>query len=260
MLIKAATLKGYKLVNLDGEMGKVSEFYFDDLYWAIRYLAADTGNYLFGRQVLISPFALGAVIQSEKYIKLDLTKKKLEDGPALNSGQPVSRQFEEDYFQYYRWPKYWANPYDWGQYARIEQDTGKSVPPASGGKEWDSNLRSSHDVCGLHVKATDGNIGHVEDFIIDDETWTIRYLVIAMQNWWPGKRVLVSPHWLERISWDKSTIFIDILRETIRLTPEYTEDTNLDRAYELSLHQHYKRPANWNDVLADKLASRQKNP
>ena len=46
ILIKAKTLKGYQLESLDGEIGKVEEFYFDDHHWTIRYLVADTGNWL----------------------------------------------------------------------------------------------------------------------------------------------------------------------------------------------------------------------
>ena len=106
MLNKAKTLNGYKLDSLDGEIGKVNEFYFDDRHWTIRYLVADTGNWLTGRQVLISPYALNSVIKSEKHLSVDLTKKQIEDSPSLNTDKPVSRQFEEDYHGYYGWPTY----------------------------------------------------------------------------------------------------------------------------------------------------------
>ena len=114
MLNKAKTLKGYKLHSLDGEIGKVKEFYFDDQHWTIRYLVADTGNWLTGRQVLISPYALVAVNKEEQHIAIDLTKKQIEDSPSLNSDKPVSRQFEEAYYGYYGWPMYWGGPYMWG--------------------------------------------------------------------------------------------------------------------------------------------------
>ena len=114
MLNKAKTLKGYKLDSLDGEIGKVKEFYFDDQHWTIRYLVADTGNWLTGRQVLISPYALVAVNKEEQHIAIDLTKKQIEDSPSLNSDKPVSRQFEEAYYGYYGWPMYWGGPYMWG--------------------------------------------------------------------------------------------------------------------------------------------------
>ena len=107
LLSTVKTLKGYKLDSLDGEIGKVKEFYFDDKYWTIRYLVADTGNWLSGRQVLISPYALRAVNKEEQNIAINLTKKQIEDSPSLDSDKPVSRQFEEYYYVYYGWPMYW---------------------------------------------------------------------------------------------------------------------------------------------------------
>ena len=247
MLNKAKTMRGYTLHGLDGEIGKAKEFYFDDHYWTIRYLVADTGNYLFGRQVLISPYALVTVDQKEEYIKINLTIKQIEDSPALNTDQPVSRQFEEAYFQYYRWPHYWVGPYDWGQYPSIERDPEKRDACNQGGKAWDSHLRSIHDVSGYHIQATDGDLGHVDDFIIDDETWTIRYLVIDTKNWWPGKKVLISPQWIERVSWNESTVFVGLPREIIRESPEFNDESELTRDYEIGLHRLYARQGYWID-------------
>jgi hypothetical protein len=93
----------------------------------------------------------------------------------------------------------------------------------------------------------DGEIGHVEDFIIDDEMWAIRYLIIDTQNWWPGKKVLISPQWIERVSWRKSKVFVNLIRETIRQSPEYTEESLLNRDYETGLHRHYNRLGYWVD-------------
>jgi hypothetical protein len=260
MLIKAATLNGYKLDSLDGEIGQVDEFYFDDQHWVMRYLVVNTGNWLTGRLVLISPYALKSIDSKAQHIGIDLNKLQIEESPPLNSDKPVSRQFEEAYYGYYGWPMYWAGPFMWGYSPYIERDRQYWIACSEEKNGWDPHLRSTDDVSGYHLRATDGDIGHVEDFIIDDETWAIRYLVIATQNWWPGKKVLVSPRWIERISWDDSTVFINLPRETIRQSPEYTEDSILDRDYELRLHQHYERPAYWDDVLADKLDSGQKKP
>ena len=200
MLNKAKTLKGYKLHSLDGEIGKVKEFYFDDHHWTIRYLVADTGTWLMGRQVLISPYALVAVNKEEQHITVDLTKKQIEDSPSLNSDKPVSRQFEETYYGYYGWPVYWSGPYMWGYYPTIVRDREKWRKSNQGGKAWDPHLRSTDDVSGHHIQAADGEIGHVDDFIVDDETWAIRYLIVDTRNWWPGKKVLISPKWIERVS------------------------------------------------------------
>ena len=208
MLSKAKALNGYRLDSLDGEIGKVNEFYFDDRHWTIRYLVADTGSWLPTRKVLISPYALNSVITSEKHLSVNLTKKQIESSPSLDSHNPVSRQFEDDYFDYYGWPAYWTGSSVWGDSPYMERDRNKWGQFTKGAKAWDRHLRSSHEVTGYHLQALDGEIGHIEDFVIDDETWTIRYLIVGTKNWWPGKKVLVAPHWIERVSWSESKVFI----------------------------------------------------
>ncbi len=247
ILIKARTLKGYQLDSIDGEIGKVEEFYFDDHHWTIRYLVADTGNWLTGRQVLISPYALGAVNTSEKLITVDLTKTQIENSPSLNSDKPVSKQFETDYYGYYGWPIYWGAPYMWGYYPYLERDSEQWKNFTTGEKAWDPHLRSTHQVTDYHIQASDGEIGHVEDFIIDDETWAIRYLIVDTRNWWPGKKVLLSPQWIESVSWEEGKVYVDLLRETIRQSPEYTEGSLLTREYETGLHRHYNSHGYWID-------------
>jgi len=112
-MLEVKTLAGYKLQSLDGEIGKVREFYFDDRYWTIRYLVADTGSWLTDRQVLISPYAMVGVSRAEQHIMVDLTKKQIESSPSLSSDEPISKQFETYYYGYYGYPTYWASPYMW---------------------------------------------------------------------------------------------------------------------------------------------------
>jgi uncharacterized protein YrrD len=256
MLIKAETVKGYSLDSRDGEIGKVKEFYFDDRHWAIRYLVADTGGWLTGRQVLISPYALVAVSKEEQHITVDLTRKQIEDSPSLDSDKPVSRQFEEAYYGYYGWPMYWGGPYMWGPYSYPMRDREKWRESTQGKQTWDPHLRSTRDVSGDHIQAADGDIGHVEDFIIDDETWAIRYLIIDTRNWWAGKKVLLSPRWIERVSWTELKVFVNLTRETIKQSPEYAEELLLTRDYETGLHRHYNRQGYWVDEPAVKEHSR----
>ena len=261
MLNKVKTLKGYKLNCIDGEIGKVKEFYFDDHHWTIRYLVADTGNWLVGRQVLISPYALDGVNNEDQYIIINLTKNQIENSPSLDSDKPVSRQYEEDYYTYYEWPVYWGGPNIWGTCGLspiIEsgQSQGKLMDSTQGDKWWDTHLRSTHEVSGYTIQATDGEIGHVEDFIIDDKTLAIRYLIIDTKNWWPGKKVLVSPKWIERVSWDESKVFVNLLRETIKQSPEYTDESLLTREYETGLYQYYNQQGYWIDELDSNEHSR----
>jgi hypothetical protein len=247
MLDKAKTLRGYTLRSLDGDIGKVKDFYFDDHHWTIRYLVADTGDWLAGRLVLISPHSLKEVNRKQRYIAIDLTQKQIELSPSWNSDKPVSRQLEEDYYGYYGWPAYWSGSLMWGPYTYLPHDRVQSSEVNAGGKAWDPQLRSFAAVRGYNIHADDGEIGHVDDFIIDDETWAIRYLVIETQNWWPGKKVLVSPRWITRVSWDESKVFVDLQRETIKRSPKYAEEALLTREYEIGLHRHYDRIGYWAD-------------
>lgn len=236
MLIKAKTLKSYKLHCRDGEIGKIKGFYFDDRHLTIRYLVIDTGNWLTGRQVLISPYALTDVNKEEQYIIINLTKKQIEDSPPLESNKAISRQFENAYHGYYGWPMYWIGPYTWGYYPNIIRNPNdwKEYTPVE--KVQKSHLRSTNEVSSYDIQAEDGEIGHIEDFIIDDEMWAIRYLVIDTRNWWLGQKVLVSSKWIKRISWNKSEVIVNLLREAIRKSPEYTDETLLTQDYEARLH------------------------
>lgn len=245
MLNTIKTLKGYKLQALDGEIGTVKELYFDDRFWTIRYLVVDTGNWLTDRSVLISPYGLNAVNKEKKHIHVQLTKKQIEDSPSLNSDKPVSRQFEEAYYGYHSWPAYWSDSYMWGYFPDIERDSKKWERTDKAGKAWDPNLRSTNHVTGYYIQAKDGEIGHVEDFVVDDKNWTIRYLVVDTKNWLPGKKVLVSPQWIEKVSWNESKVFVSLQRENVRLSPEYSEESLLTRDYEIGLHQYYNRPNYW---------------
>ncbi len=251
MLNKVKNLKGYKLDSLDGEFGEVKEFYFDDRHWTIRYLVANTGGWLMGRQVLISPYALVAAIKDEEHIAVDLSKKQIEDSPSLSTDTPVSRQFEQSYFGYYGYPTYWNGPNIWGAFPYPMLDRVQWTETSNDNKGWDPNLRSTDAVSDYNIQALDGEIGHVEDFIIDDETWSIRYLIVNTRNWWPGKKVLVSPHWIERVSWEESKVFINLTREAIKQSPEYTDEALITRDYETGLHRHYQIPGYWEVEPAD---------
>jgi hypothetical protein len=250
MLNKAKTLESYKLESLNGPIGKVKEFYFDDRHWTIRYLVAETGSWLVSRQVLISPYALTAVNREEKSIATDLSKAQIEASPPLESHKPVSQQFEEAYYGHYGYPVYWGGPFNWGAYPYIERDRQRWTKPGQTKKNWDPHLNSTFSVSGNHIQALDGEIGHVQDFIIDDESWAIRYLVIDTHNWWPGKKVLVSPRWIERVSWDERKVFVNLDRETVKQSPAYTGESELTREYETRLHQHYQRKGYWIDEIA----------
>jgi uncharacterized protein YrrD len=249
MLRQAKDLNDYKLGARDGEIGKVKEFYFDDQSWAVRYLIADTGGWLSGRRVLISPYALDPANKNAKVIPVDLTREQIENCPSLGADKPVSRQYEMQYYPYYGWPGYWGGPYMWGSSAYPKRGKGGWSETSRDAESDDPHLRSTKDVTGRTIQARDGEIGDVEDFVIDDEAWAIRYLIVDTGNWWPGKKILISTRWIERISWEESKVFINLTCEAIKQGPEYTEEALITRDYETRLHRHYNRQGYWVDEL-----------
>jgi hypothetical protein len=248
MLRRVKDLRGFGIRARDSEIGQVDQFYFDDENWTIRYLVANTGSWLVGRQVLISPIAVGETDWESKQLEVELTKQQVENSPHIDAYKPISRQREAEYYGYYGYPYYWGGPFLWGpavhprQVARSRADRSQSATPTADG---DSHLRSTKEVTGYRIEATDGEIGHVEDFIVDDENWAIRYMLVDTRNWWPGKKVLVSPRWIKRVSWTDSRVYVDLSREAIKSSPEYDESPLINRQYESSLYSHYGRPPYW---------------
>ncbi|WP_263375541.1 PRC-barrel domain-containing protein [Granulicella aggregans] len=245
MLIKAKHLKGYRLNSTDGTIGSAREFYFDDQYWSIRYLVARTAGWLSGRQVLLSPYSVIGIDPIDETVSLSLTKQQIENSPSIDDDEPVSRQFEESYYNYYGYPPYWGGPYIWGSYPYLERDSAKWSGWDMSQAPWNRHLRSTQEVTGYHILASDGEIGHVEDFVIDEETWAIRYLVVATTDFWPGKKILVSPQWVESINWETREVVIDLSRERIKNAPAYVDDAVITRDYESGLYGYYDRDGYW---------------
>jgi hypothetical protein len=249
MLTNSTFLTGLAIHATDGELGTVDEFYFDDETWTIRYFVIKTGGWLLGRKVLISPISVIRVDWEKKRLDVALTKKQVEHSPDIDTHQPVSRQHEADYSAYYGYNYYWGGPYMWGPAfypADLSQKSSTEVAKEKVRRgSADSHLRSSGTVTGYHVESTDSEIGHLSGFVVDDELWAIRYIEVETRNWVPGKKVLVAPAWIVRVSWADSKIYAFLLREEIKSAPEYVLSRPLTRDYESRLYFHYGRPPYW---------------
>ena len=228
MLRNLKPLYGDKLGALDGEVGHVKDFYFDDQSWAVRYVVADTGTWLAGRQVLLSPYAFGSLRQVGKLLVVNLSRKQIENSPSIETHKPVSRQYEEEYHRYYGWPLYWQGGSLWGV-----SDLPTSKPPpkppqseqtAESGQKLDrpdAHLRSTQAVAGYHLQASDGVVGRVCDYLVDPQTWAIRELIIKIGHRFSGKEVQIPTSQIERISYEKSSVFVSMTQEAIERNPTF---------------------------------------
>lgn len=259
MLRNVNSLIGYGIRATDGDLGKVDEFYFDDQTWTIRYLVVETGTWLAGRKVLLSPVALGEPDWKSRTFGANLTIEQVLNGPELDTAKTVSRQHEMDLSEHYAWPMYWGSELSTGGVfgtvplgpLSYEQPEAKTQAAGPQGPD-DPHLRGTRSVAGHHVSATDGDLGQVEDYIIDDETWRVHFLVVNTGSWLPGRSVLISPHWIKSVEWGESKVIVDLSREEIKGSPGFEPSQPVSVDYEGKLHDYYGRPAR--EALAtDKL-------
>jgi uncharacterized protein YrrD len=221
---------GYAIRATDGDLGKVDEFYFDDATWIIRYMVVKTGNWLSGRKVLISLAVLGKPDWESRTFSVNLTCAQVRESPDIDTERPVYRQHEAELQEYYQWPLYWetgnGGAFGITPYPICENPVERIFPETK--RQDDLHLRSTHQVTGYHIHATDGEIGHVESIIIDVEKWAVTFLVVDTGNWLPGKKVLISPQWIKKVNWADTSVYLDRSREAVQESPEF-DDTKINR-------------------------------
>ncbi len=248
MLRSTRELKDYVIEAKDGDIGRCHDFLFDDEDWVVRYMVADTGKWIPNRRVLLSPISLGNPRWESKRLPVHLEKDQVEHAPALSESEPVSRQHEAELLNYYGYPYYWVGNALWGPEAtpalmKEWVEAAQATPPQEA--QGDPHLRSVDEVTGYHIVATDGEIGHVEEFILDDENWALRYMVVDTRNWLPGRKVLVSPHWVTQLDWSEEKVEVALTREAVEGSPVYDPRQPVNREYETRLYDFYGRPVYW---------------
>lgn len=206
------------LAAIDGDIGRVKDWYFDDQTWMIRYLVADTGTWLPGRLVLLAPQALGKMEPFEKTLHVKLTKKQIKNCPPIESHLPVSRQHEIEYYRYYGWPAYWETDATWGLGVSPVLLPQPVAPPR---RRSDRHLQSTRAVNGYLIRATDGAIGTVSGFMVDDRNWEIRELVAETGHWYDGRQILISPSKVREIDYGDSLIRVDLTKAEIQNKAEH---------------------------------------
>ncbi len=242
MLTQASAMNGYSIQASDGKIGTVSDLLFDDDTWLVRWLVVDVGDWLLGRKVLLPSTALGHLNREEEQFSVRLSQQQIKASPDIDTNLPVSRHMETDIYDYYGWRPYWPNGLYLGGFG-YPSDSFASTPDSADGPGGvapiDRHLRSAHEIKGCHIHATDGEIGHVDDLLIEDGDWSIHYLSVETSNWWTGKDVLISPRSVQDIDWQERVISLDVDRARVKGSPPYAPTTQLDRIYENQFHDYY---------------------
>ena len=263
MLNAVLSLKRFEIQAKDGSLGTVSDFLFDDSTWKIRWMVVDTGRWLNARKVLVHPSAVISVACEAREVTVSLTKAQVEGSPGILQDRPVSQQMQNDLYTYYGLDPLWGGGlFGGGKVGASEVGGGTGAiasplsEPAYFGTaavrdtergdsdldEGDPHLRSIVEVTGYHVHATDGDIGHVQDFLIDNVSWDVRYLIIVTSNWWVGQHVLISPHAVKSVDRSNRHVRLDLTRERIKSSPSWNPSNVIDGEFGQRLHSHYDWP------------------
>lgn len=256
MLLATSGFTNKPVQAIDGQLGKVTDFYFDDKYWTLRYLVVTLGSWLTGRQVLVSPASITSY--RDKVVTTDLTREKVRESPPVDAHEPVSRQQEERLHLYFGWPPYWMGdammvggaaypPIPGGANAtqvREREDSRETAGKTPDELE-EPHLRSVDAVKGYRIHAEDGDMGHVDDLIFDDDDARVRYIVVDTGNWLPGRKVLIMPDWIREIAWADRAAYVRTSKETVKDAPEYDPSLPVNRDYEMVFHDYYGRAYYW---------------
>jgi uncharacterized protein YrrD len=229
------------LLATDGEIGHVQELYFDDRTWAVRYLVVKAGGWLLSREVLLAPAAVADINDANGTMSIALTKEQIKAAPPIEAAKPLSREYEEAYFRHFQWAPYWepgptalGSSLPFPETPPIPIDT---TLPADAPKN--PHLRSTSEVIGYDIQAKNGLIGHVEDLVVDDEAWTVRYVEVDTKNWLPGKKVLLQTMRIDHISWAERSVAVMLSQQAIESAPGYDPSRLITPAYEVQLFKHY---------------------
>jgi len=245
---RVSELRGLTIAATDGDIGTLDDLYFDSKTWRVRYLVVDTGTWLSGRRVSVAPHVAHPPNVGAKRLPVSLTRAQVEGSPDVSTTPPVSRQQEIAWHAYYGYPLYWTTPDLLGAQPLLAAPDPRAAlaeEELAARESGEPNLQSAQEVRGFYIGAADGEIGHVADFLVEVEPWTIRYLIVDTSNWWAGKQVLVAPGWITDVSWNDSRVYTTLTREAIKSSPEYDPTAPVQRDYESRLYGHYRRPNYW---------------
>lgn len=251
MLRSLNEVLGYELMAQDGGVGTVKDLFFSDEDWTIRYLIVDTGPWIFGRRILISPEALEQPVWASETFPVNLTREQVKESPDVDIAKPVSREYEEKLSKHYSWTHYWiVTP---GSPARPPYFPSNLFKPEKDSEEEEgitSHLRSVNEILKYMVQARDGEVGTMADFIVDDEEWQLIYMVVDVADWLKSeKQVLVSPEWVSTIEVSDHKIMLDLTQDAVKYSPPFDPTLPVNRQYEEVIYDYYGKPKYWQQVV-----------
>ncbi len=250
MLINAKRIIGAKVHALDGDIGKVSDIYFDDKTWNLRYIVITSGSWLDSRELLLIPSSLRVPDPFYDTIITDMTRDKVQKSPSVFTDLPVSRQYENQLHRYYAWSPYWYYPMHagFGIYPypavvpkpestlneEMKQRQDKRLENA------DPNLRSFNEIKKYKIDATDKELGKIEDLLIERESALITHLVLDTIEWWPSKHVAIETSFIEKINYGLRWIEVGLDSKAIKDAPAFSDSASSNPAYMESLASYYR--------------------
>lgn len=212
MLIAAKHIYGTPLEAIDGTVGTLYDILFDDQSWRLRHLVITTDRWFFGEQVLLDLAALDRADWSEPRVWLRLTKQQVRESPTIPSDRSLTQRPTIELAQTLVAEAYSTNIVD------AEADAGS-----------EPHLCSTKMLTGMHIQCADSHqLGHIEDFLVDDQTWSVRDMVIDTRNWLPGKRVLIEPALVKSINWEDREVQLSLPRDQIEHRHPYEHEATSD--------------------------------
>lgn len=243
MLRNIGDVRGRPVEAADGDIGEIRGFFFDDRSWVVRYIIIEAGSWLNRREVVISPTAFKNPLWHAKTFPVALRKHQIESSPEIDPAKPITRPEELQIVQHYGWPAYWESD---SLYKRLVTVAGAALGTAVAEKHSAVHaLRSTEQLFGTLLKATDGDVGKIADLVIDDVSWEIHYIVVDTGTWLAGKKVLIAPEWIEHADWEPPRLSVGMSQKVIRESPAYDPAYPITRIYESRLYDYYEVPKYW---------------
>lgn len=244
MLRSLREILGYSIKATDGVMGTADDFLFDQNTWEIRYMVDDTGKWLPGRRVLLYADALGHPVWESKAVPVDLSQNTIENSPHIDTHAPVSRQKEAELFSYYNWDPYWAMtaPEALPPYIIPPKMPGGDHPPSH---QEESHLRSVDEILGYTVFSQEDEAGKIDDLIVEEEDWLIRFLVVDRAGLLRSETVMMPTSWVHSIDWAMKAIQLHTTEQEIQQCPEFDPAQPVNSAVETRYYDYFGRPVYW---------------